>query len=151
MTPQPGRELRIGDAERDAAVSALGEHFAEGRLTKDEYDERSAQAWTARTRSQLAPLFADLPGPEAPRSAATVPTGRPAYGRSHRGWWAGAWLAPLLAVLVVLVVLSHLPVFLLLLVGWLMFVRLGRHWARRNRTDQWSYRWDHQRRGHWVR
>ena len=54
-------ELRIGDRDRESAVAALGEHFAQGRLTKDEYDERSDAAWTARTAADLRPLFADLP------------------------------------------------------------------------------------------
>ena len=40
-TPSQGPELRIGDAEREATISALGEHYAAGRLTKEEYDERS--------------------------------------------------------------------------------------------------------------
>ena len=35
----PGPSLRIGDAEREAAAQALGEHYAVGRLTRDEYDE----------------------------------------------------------------------------------------------------------------
>ena len=67
-------ELRIGDRERDAAVTALGEHYVAGRLTKDEYDERSAVAWRARTNSDLAPLFVDLPAlqlPERPLGPST--------------------------------------------------------------------------------
>lgn len=60
---QPERAVRIGDAERDAAVSALGDHFAEGRLTREEFDERVEAAITARVGTDLAPLFADLPEP----------------------------------------------------------------------------------------
>ena len=56
-------ELRIGDQEREGAVTALGEHYAAGRLTKEEYDERAAVAYTAKTESSLRPLFTDLPGP----------------------------------------------------------------------------------------
>lgn len=59
MNPQP--EPRIGDAERIAAAEALGEHFAAGRLDKDEYDERSARVWAAKTESDLRPVFGDLP------------------------------------------------------------------------------------------
>lgn len=65
--------LRIGDAERAGAVDALGEHFATGRLTREEYDERATRALEARTAAEVAPLFADLPGPYPP-----VLTGRPA-------------------------------------------------------------------------
>lgn len=53
--------LRIGDAERDRAVAALGDHFVAGRLTQDEFEERSEQATKARYDDELAPLFADLP------------------------------------------------------------------------------------------
>lgn len=64
--------VRIGDAERDQAVSALGEHFAAGRLTREEFDERSDQAVRARYAADLAPLFADLPDPEPPAPARLV-------------------------------------------------------------------------------
>ncbi|MEV6282102.1 DUF1707 domain-containing protein [Kribbella sp. NPDC051770] len=53
--------LRIGDAERDQAVAALGDHFVAGRLTQDEFEERSERATKARYDEELAPLFADLP------------------------------------------------------------------------------------------
>lgn len=54
--------LRVGDAERDRAASALAEHFAAGRLAKEEYEERVAGALGAVHQHDLAPLFADLPG-----------------------------------------------------------------------------------------
>ncbi|MET0520955.1 MAG: DUF1707 domain-containing protein, partial [Jiangellaceae bacterium] len=54
-------QLRIGDAERDNAAQALGEHYATGRISKEEYEERSEQVWAARFQADLEPLFADLP------------------------------------------------------------------------------------------
>ncbi len=54
-------QIRIGDTERDAAAAALGEHYAAGRLTKDEYDERIDRVWAAKYEGDLAPLFGDLP------------------------------------------------------------------------------------------
>ena len=54
-------EVRIGPAEREEAVQMLGEHFAAGRLTLDEFDERVTRATEARTRGDLVPLFRDLP------------------------------------------------------------------------------------------
>jgi hypothetical protein len=60
--------VRIGDTERDLAVSELGEHFAAGRITQEEFDERSDVVVRARFAEDLAPLFADLPDPAAPRS-----------------------------------------------------------------------------------
>ncbi|MFC4859137.1 DUF1707 domain-containing protein [Actinophytocola glycyrrhizae] len=56
-------ELRIGTAEREAAVKLLGDHMAEGRLALEEYEERTTAALAARTRADLRPLFADLPAP----------------------------------------------------------------------------------------
>lgn len=54
-------DLRVGDAERDDATAALGEHFAAGRLTKMEFDERAEQASAARFERDLTPVFVDLP------------------------------------------------------------------------------------------
>jgi hypothetical protein len=56
-------EPRIGDADRDQAVAFLQEHMAQGRIDASEFDERMGRALKARTASQLAVLFADLPEP----------------------------------------------------------------------------------------
>lgn len=61
MTSQD--DLRIGDWERDKAMAALREHFAQGRLTAEELDERLGDALTARTGGDLRRLTADLPEP----------------------------------------------------------------------------------------
>ncbi len=54
-------DLRIGDVERDAAMAALREHFAAGRLTFDELTDRIDGALTAKTQGQIDALMADLP------------------------------------------------------------------------------------------
>jgi hypothetical protein len=54
-------EMRASDAERDAVVSDLSEHFQAGRLTADEFQERTGQALAARTLGELGALMADLP------------------------------------------------------------------------------------------
>jgi hypothetical protein len=60
-------DLRIGDVERDAAMAALQEHFAAGRLTFDELTDRIDGALTAKTQGQIDALMADLPRiPPAP-------------------------------------------------------------------------------------
>ena len=41
--------MRAGDAHRNAAAAALGEHFAQGRLTLDELDARLDATLTATT------------------------------------------------------------------------------------------------------
>jgi hypothetical protein len=66
----PSGELRASDADRDLAIADLSEHFQTGRLTQDEFDERSARAPQARTGRELSELFADLPGGESPRGMA---------------------------------------------------------------------------------
>ncbi|WP_207939185.1 DUF1707 SHOCT-like domain-containing protein [Actinomadura darangshiensis] len=56
-------EIRIGDAERDAVMVALHDHFAEGRLDRGELDERLDAVLTARTHGDLRALVRDLPSP----------------------------------------------------------------------------------------
>src|SRR6266550_4278386 len=66
-------DLRIGDAERDAVMAQLREHFVAGRLTFDELTKRIDAALTAKTQRQIDRLMADPPGrprspPPRPRS-----------------------------------------------------------------------------------
>jgi hypothetical protein len=61
----PRGDIRVSDAERDVALAALSEHFQSGRLTQDEFGDRSARALQARTGADLSGLFSDLPR-EAP-------------------------------------------------------------------------------------
>jgi hypothetical protein len=56
-----GNEMRVGDAEREAAAAELREHFASGRLTQEELDERLDRVLGAKTRADLAAVFTDLP------------------------------------------------------------------------------------------
>ena len=58
--------LRVSDAERQQVVDRLSEHFAQGRLDQAEFDERSTQAMSAKTRADLSGLFDDLPDTGAP-------------------------------------------------------------------------------------
>lgn len=60
--------IRVSDAERDQAVSELGEHFQAGRLTLEEFDERSDLALHAKTGNDLVALFTDLPTTVVPAS-----------------------------------------------------------------------------------
>jgi hypothetical protein len=56
-----GNEMRVGDAEREAAAAELREHYASGRLTLDELNERVDKAFAAKTRGDLNALMTDLP------------------------------------------------------------------------------------------
>ena len=117
-TRRPARpDLRVSDAERDAVVTELGEHFQQGRLDQVEFDERVTQALAARTESDLSALLADLPptreapAPQprtwAPRLPFLVPllfaailiAGSAADGR-HGGWalWPLWWLVPVIVL-----------------------------------------------------
>src|SRR4029450_936143 len=64
-------EPRIGDADRDQAVAFLQEHMAQGRIDAAEFDDRMSRALKAKTASELAVLFEDLPDPRP--SSATNP------------------------------------------------------------------------------
>jgi hypothetical protein len=64
--PQPARDdLRASDAERGAVVHRLQDALAEGRITVDEFSERSAAAYAALTLADLGPLTRDLPATSA--------------------------------------------------------------------------------------
>jgi hypothetical protein len=54
-------DFRVSDQERERAAQQLREHFAAGRLTQEELDERVEQAYAARTEAQLRSLLNDLP------------------------------------------------------------------------------------------
>jgi len=96
--------VRIGDAERDRAIASLGDHFAAGRLTAEEFDQRMDHALKARFNEDLEPLFADLPRTVEP-DAQSNSNRRPDL---HLAWSAMLWMAPLIVIFAVVaaVVLS---------------------------------------------
>jgi hypothetical protein len=130
-------DLRIGDAERDGAATALGEHYAAGRLTKEEFDERAARIWSARFQADLEPIFADLPSPRAPVRAGSRVS--PSLSSPDRGWPRPhplSRLIPLLAfALIAVVIISGMP--------WLLFM-LFWFWALGGPARWHSRRWQHQ-------
>jgi hypothetical protein len=99
--------MRAADADRDATLAQLSEHFQAGRLTQDEFEERSGQALTARTMSELGDLMTDLPRPAVFDPTASHPTGSdrteldPAAGAPPVPWVRPA-LVPVIVVLAVL-------------------------------------------------
>jgi hypothetical protein len=81
MAPDP--DLRIGDAERDAAAARLREGYAQGRLTLDEFNERLAAAMAARTDRELRQVTQDLPLPVA--ASSPLPRSAPGNGWQRSG------------------------------------------------------------------
>jgi hypothetical protein len=96
--------IRIGDAEREAAISSLTSHFAEGRLTQVEHAERTELALNARTGRDLDVLFADLPR----RADETGATRRPSRGMRLE-WLAAPLFALFFIGAVVFVIANLLP------------------------------------------
>src|SRR4051812_16288283 len=89
------RELRVGDAEREAVAAALRREHVAGRLDDVEFDERLTRCLAAKTYAELDALLADLP--------------RASDGRERRGHVLPVRF-PLLAVVplaVLAIVLSH--------------------------------------------
>ncbi|MFI5709514.1 DUF1707 domain-containing protein [Kribbella sp. NPDC051620] len=75
------KPIRIGDREREEAVSRLAAHYEAGRLSAEEHQERVGEALQVKTQVELAALFADLPGESTagPQQA------------SEGEQWAGPW------------------------------------------------------------
>jgi hypothetical protein len=131
------RQLRVSDPEREAAAADLGEHYALGRISTEEHAERLERIWSARTRGDLAAVFADLPSLRA-----TAPTG-PA-GPSGATRWRGGPRRPaflLLGILglVVLSAITHLPFILLGVAALVLFTvtRRRRGGCGPVHLDQW--------------
>jgi hypothetical protein len=64
-SPQP-ETLRASDADRQAAVERLEKALAEGRITAEEFRQRTEAAYAATTTAALRPLLADLPDQPVP-------------------------------------------------------------------------------------
>ncbi|MER7501750.1 DUF1707 domain-containing protein [Nonomuraea pusilla] len=84
-------DLRIGDAEREQTMAALREHFAQGRLTHEELDERLDRTLAAKTVRDLAEVTGDLPG--SPRAGQGPAPYAPPYTPHAPFPEGGAWPA----------------------------------------------------------
>jgi hypothetical protein len=80
--------LRATDRDRTVVLAALGDAYADGRLTKDEYDERATVAATAKTLGDLPPLLADLVPitPVRPGTELDATTSDALQARALRHW-----------------------------------------------------------------
>jgi Domain of unknown function (DUF1707) len=90
MATQPS--LRIGDREREATAAELREHFAHGRLTLEEFNQRLDAVFGAKTQRDLSRITADLP--HVRTGGAPLPSARTRPGQqftvgSAAGWTGG--------------------------------------------------------------
>jgi hypothetical protein len=84
----PSDHIRASDHDRDAVAATLRDAYADGRLTLEEFQERTAAAYDGRTWGDLRELTTDLPvqpvlgsdlPPEA-QLAGAAPSGVPLPG-----------------------------------------------------------------------
>jgi hypothetical protein len=81
-----GYNVRVGDADREAIAAQLREHYADGRLTLGELDERLDQVFAAKTKADLNTVMRDLP--QATRPGADLPS-------AGAGWPGPGWHGPM--------------------------------------------------------
>jgi hypothetical protein len=121
--------MRASDQDREEAVRALTDQYAEGRLDHDEFELRMDRAQQATYLHDLDPLFVDLPA-RAGRGALAEPA-----RSTPRGLPRGRFRPPLFLPLVVLtaVVLAGGHALWLLIPLWWIGLSLGRRraWERR--------------------
>ncbi|WP_436491886.1 DUF1707 SHOCT-like domain-containing protein [Actinokineospora sp. HUAS TT18] len=118
-----GDNLRVGTAEREAAIAELGDHFAAGRLEVDEYEQRCGIAANARTQAELRALFDDLPAKDVAVAVPADPLVRNDNPKSAKAMIVGFAAVALVGVVVVVAITSTWILLApLLLVGAILFM-----------------------------
>ena len=99
--------IRVSDADRNRVTDQLRDHFAAGRITPGELDERLSAALNAKTFGDLRRIMADLPGPvAAPLGAAPLGAALPSLRATPA--WAVRRRRPPFPPLILLVLLAAL-------------------------------------------
>jgi Domain of unknown function (DUF1707) len=109
-----GPELRIGDAEREAAATHLREHYAQGRLSLDEFNQRLDAVFAATTQGQLETLTADLPRPAAYPPQVVTAAGGGGRERARQDYQSGprprlGFFPVIIAALATWLLIAELP------------------------------------------
>jgi hypothetical protein len=91
-----GHEMRAGHAEREAVAAELREHYASGRLTLDELNERLEATFAAKTRGDLDELMRDLPAGHSAQAGgpSEAPSGWGGMGGPGGIGGPGGWGGP---------------------------------------------------------
>jgi Domain of unknown function (DUF1707)/Cell wall-active antibiotics response 4TMS YvqF len=104
--------MRASDADRERVVAVLQQALADGRITVDEFGERSSTAHAARTQDELAGLTRDLvpatgsstgtppavPHPGGPVAGSAPPVVAVFSGATRTGRWRPARRETVVAV-----------------------------------------------------
>jgi uncharacterized protein DUF1707 len=93
--------IRVSDADRDRVTAQLRDHFAAGRITPGELDERLSAALNAKTFGDLRQIMADLPGPVLGPLHATPGRATPAWAVRRHPRFPPLILLALLAALLI--------------------------------------------------
>ena len=73
-------QLRVAQADREAAIDALKAAYVAGRLSEDEFEARVGRTFASRTRADLAAITADIPAAPVVAQAARMPAQVVAWG-----------------------------------------------------------------------
>src|SRR3712207_791205 len=68
------RSMRVSDADREAVVARLSAAAAQGRLSLEEFSDRTRWAYASSTWDELANLIHDLPASPVTVTRSTVVT-----------------------------------------------------------------------------
>ena len=88
---QGNSPLRASDTDREQTIEALAAASAEGRLSLEEYSQRSEAALVARTLGELTGLTSDLPAPPQSEPASVPVEITAVLGNESR---KGPWVVP---------------------------------------------------------
>ncbi len=80
--------MRASHADRERVIDTLKAAFVQGRLTKDELDQRVGQAFASKTYAELAALSADLPAGQTRSPSRSARAPGPSLGDKKVLEWA---------------------------------------------------------------
>jgi hypothetical protein len=78
--------MRASDADRDVVSAVLASAYADGRLTREEYDDRQTILYGSRTLGELPALVADLVPPDGSPAAPALLASADLRTRGARKW-----------------------------------------------------------------